>query len=429
MENFVVSARKYRPSTFDMVVGQNSITTTLKNAIRNDQLAQAFLFCGPRGVGKTTCARILAKTINCTNLTPDIEPCNECDACRSFNVSTSFNIHELDAASNNKVEDIRTLREILENLVRASFEQEDLMQRFSNIKKNDPRYVKMGQEQKNLKNSLQIIEDSLFALSKRQTAIESFVNREINQINQNAENVLVFIHDRNIPKITSGQQYIMTSVNNLALLLSEALQQMQEQMAQSSSSKSGASCNNPKAGGSGKKPSSAKTMRQMQEQLNKQMEEMKNSMQKGGKQQKAGQSMSEQFARMAAQQEAIRRMMQEYGEQIEQQGKGNTIGEMMKQMEQTENELVNKIISPETLKRQQEILTRLLESEKAEQQRELDQKRESNEAKNDIFSNPGKYFEYNTKKFKEAELLKTMPPSLKIFYKNKVSQYFLNVEE
>ncbi len=326
-------------------------------------------------------------------------------------------------------EDIRTLREILENLVRASFEQEDLMQRFSNIKKNDPRYVKMGQEQKNLKNSLQIIEDSLFALSKRQTAIESFVNREINQINQNAENVLVFIHDRNIPKITSGQQYIMTSVNNLALLLSEALQQMQEQMAQSSSSKSGASCNNPKAGGSGKKPNSAKTMRQMQEQLNKQMEEMKNSMQKGGKQQKAGQSMSEQFARMAAQQEAIRRMMQEYGEQIEQQGKGNTIGEMMKQMEQTENELVNKIISPETLKRQQEILTRLLESEKAEQQRELDQKRESNEAKNDIFSNPGKYFEYNTKKFKEAELLKTMPPSLKIFYKNKVSQYFLNVEE
>lgn len=111
MKNYVVSARKYRPSTFASVVGQKALTTTLKNAVATNRLAHSYLFCGSRGVGKTSCARIFAKTINCSNITPDGEACNECESCRAFNQGTSMNIIELDAASNNGVNDIRNLVE------------------------------------------------------------------------------------------------------------------------------------------------------------------------------------------------------------------------------------------------------------------------------------------------------------------------------
>jgi len=284
-------------------------------------------------------------------------------------------------------------------------------------------------KQKELKDDLKMIEDSLFALSKRQPIIEPLVNKEISAINNNVAKILESLHNRNTPQAQKWQQFVMTSVNNLALMLSESLEQMQQQM-QSMSSKS---CN--KKGGKCKKPGSGKpsssTMKQMQEQLNKQIEALKKQLENGQKPGQKGQSMSEQLARMAAQQEAIRKMLQQYGEEQKKEGVGNdgNISEMMKKMEQTETDLVNKILNSETLKRQQEILTRLLESEKADKERELDDKRKSNEAIEKNFSNPNQFFEYNRLKSKELELLKTIPVTLTPFFKYKTNEYFYKFDD
>jgi hypothetical protein len=176
-------------------------------------------------------------------------------------------------------------------------------------------------------------------------------------------------------------------------------------------------------------------MRQMQEALNKQIQKLKEGMEKNGnkpgqKPGQMGQGMSMELAKLAAQQAAIRQELQKMADQINKDGKGaGGIGKLADQMEETETDLVNKMLSPETMRRQQEILTRLLESEKAEKEREMDEKRQSNEAKNENLSNPAEFFEYNRLKQKETELLKTVPPSLNPFFKTKVNQYFNNFED
>lgn len=279
-----------------------------------------------------------------------------------------------------QAEDIATLRKILDNLVRISFRQENLMKQFSMVSRQDPRFPALIEQQKQISQDLKVVEDSLFALSKRQLQLESFINREINEINFNSDKALKALIDMNTVGMVASttldesqrrQQNVMTSVNTLSLMLSESLKSMQQQ---SNSKKSGKNCKNPKQGNGGKP--SAGNMKKLQEQLNKQMQQMKEQMGKGGKSPKGQPSMSEQLARMAAQQEAIRKMMQEYREQLMKDGigdKGN-MSKMMQDMEKTETDLVNKIITQETLNRQQEILTRLLESEKAEKERELDKK-------------------------------------------------------
>lgn len=321
-------------------------------------------------------------------------------------------------------EDIEDLRMILENLVQVSFDQEKLMDEVLEVKTQDPRYLDKMDEQKKLRDDIKMIEDSLYALSKRQVMIQSFVHKEIAEIDANLGKSIESLENRNKREAASRQQYVMTSINDLALMLNESMQQMQQQMQNAMGNQS---CQNPNQSGQG-----MKSMRQLQEQLNKQMQQMKDAMEKGEKPgNKKGQSWSEQLARMAAQQEALRRQMEEYRNELNKQGLGNDgeLKKMIEEMEQTETDLVNKMLTRETLRRQQDILTRMLRSEKAEQEREKDEKRESEEAKDVYLRNPEEFLEYKRVKSREIELLRTIPPALTPYYRNKVSEYFYNFGE
>lgn len=345
-------------------------------------------------------------------------------------------------------ENAQALRQILENLLNLSFSQEELIRELPKTRIDNPQYVNIPKQQNKLKDDSRIIEDSLLALSKRAPAISATINREISAINMNMEKTVKALAERNTGESSMRMQSTMTSVNNLALLLNESLEQMQNQMKAQQKSKSAKAgkCKKPGDGGgksSGSKPA-VPNIRKMQEQLNQQLKDMKDALEKGQKPgnkpgdkkgQKPGGGMglngtngsgmpgSEQFAKMAAQQEALRRQMQQLMDKLKNKGK-NPGGDITNMMEETEKDLVNKQISNETVRRQQQILSRLLESEKAELEREQDEQRKSNEAKNENLSNPGQFLEYKRLKEKEMELLNTVPPSLTPYYKEKVNNYF-----
>jgi hypothetical protein len=331
-------------------------------------------------------------------------------------------------------EDEQALRALLENLLRFSFDQEKLMQELKQIDVNNPRYLKLAQEQRKLKDDAKVLEDSLLALSKRVVQISSSVNEQITDINDNVGKAIENLQDRQVPMARANQQFIMTAVNNLALLLSESLDQMQQQMAQSMPSSG--ECKKP---GKAKPGPTAGDVKKMQEKLSQQLQEMKEKLkngakpggeQKGGKGKDGQSGMSEELAKMAAQQEALRNAINQLNQQENKDGTGK-LGDLQKiaqQMEENEKDIVNKRITDMTLKRQQEILTRLLESEKAERQREEEQRRESQEAQ-DINRNPPQFEEYKKLQLKETELLKTIPPGFTGFYKNLVNSYFQSLED
>jgi hypothetical protein len=314
------------------------------------------------------------------------------------------------------------LRELLKVLVSSSFEQEKVMQTFRGMSANDPAYVATAQRQKDIKDNLKTAEDTLYALSRRIPQIQATVNKEVTSINDYIDKALDNLGDRRTPEANRNQQYAMTSMNNLALMLSEALDNLQNAMSKSSSK-------------SGKKQSLSQ-LSQMQQQLNQNMQKMREQMQQQGQQGNKGQSakgqssqgssISEQMARMARQQQAIRQQLEQLGQQQIKNGTGKpgSLDKISKEMEQTETDLVNKKITEESLKRQQLIQTRLLEAEKAEQEREQDKQRESRAGKN----TPPGYIKalqnYEQLKAKQTEQIQTVPSAINLYYKQKIKRYF-----
>ena len=336
-------------------------------------------------------------------------------------------------------EDMQAMRALLENLLRFSFDQEGLMEKLKGVDINNPQYLKMAQEQRKLKDDAKILEDSLLALSKRVVQISSAVNEQITDINANTEKALLNLQDRTVPQARANQQFIMTAVNNLALMLSESLDQMQQDQKESDASCDKPGQGKPKPGKGKPKPGpTAGDVKKMQEKLGQQLKEMKEKMEKGKKPGekpgdkpggKPGDGMSEELARMAAQQEALRNAINQLNmkDNKDGQGKLGDLSKLAEQMEQNEKDIVNKRISELTMKRQQEILTRLLESEKAEREREQEERRESSEAR-DINRTPPQFTEFMKMKGRETELLKTIPPGFNGFYKNLVNSYFQNLQ-
>jgi hypothetical protein len=318
------------------------------------------------------------------------------------------------------------LRDILDKLVNSSFDQEKVMQTLKSTRTGDPAYPGIGQKQKDILDNLKAVQDSLYELSKKVPQIQSTVNKEIRDINLNINSAITYLGERRTGEAGSAQQYAMTSINNLALMLSEAQEQMQN------------ASKKMKPGGKGKRMS-LQQLSKMQQQLNQNMQKAREQMQREGQQpgrqpgqqprnsnQDGSGQLSEQLARMAREQQMIRQALQEINQDQNKDGKNGlgNLDQLAKDMEQSETDLVNKKIQQETLIRQQNILTKLLDAEKSERERDEDNKRESKEGKDMTPDYKIVLEQYKRIKQRETELLKTVPPSLNSFYKIKVGDYF-----
>jgi len=315
------------------------------------------------------------------------------------------------------IEDMETLRKILENLITLSFDQENLMKHTYNTPRNSSVFVKIVQDQNKLSDNSKIIEDSLFALSKRVVQIQATINQEITSIKTNMSKTTKELEARNINKATERQQFIMTSVNNLALLLSEILEQMQKQLEMPPSN-----CNKPKncnkPNPNCQKPSMSE-LKKAQKKLNQKMKAKKS-----GKTKNRGEKESKELMNLAKEQEQIRNHLMEIRDEIGKNGEKGNIDKIIKDMEESETDIINDKITQETLNRQKDILTKLLNAKDSEREQGKDNTRESTEWEFEIKNSSKEMLKYQRKQKTQEELLKTTPLQLTPFYKNKVTNYF-----
>jgi hypothetical protein len=305
---------------------------------------------------------------------------------------------------------LESLRQIIHGLIKLSYDQEGLIKEFGPIQQTDPKYVQLSQNQLKIKDDSKVLEDSLLSLSKKDAFMGSIVTREVGELNDHLDKSVLNIKERRKPNASTEMQLSMTSINNLALMLNDHFEQMMNMMANAKPGK-----------GKGKKPGN-QSLGKIQQQLNKQMEDIKNG---GGK---SGRQLSEEFAKMAAEQERIRRALQEMQEKMKQEGGKMPGGDLPGKMEQTEMDLVNKQITEQTIQRQKEILTRLLEAEKSMREQDQDEERKGETAKDYANEIPRAFEEYLRLKEKEVELLKTVPPKLFPYYKQEVGEYFKRIK-
>lgn len=313
-------------------------------------------------------------------------------------------------------ENIEQLRKILDDLVKLSFRQETLLGDFREVNSSDPRFIKLSQDQIKLKEDLVVIEDSLMALASRVVQLSSFITKEIEEIDHHMAGSVEQIKDRQRGRALSHQQFSMTSMNNLALLLNDVLQNMQMTMSEA--------MGNPSQGQEQNMP--LPSLGEMQQQLGEQIKKL-------GEEGKSGEQLSEELARMAAEQEMIRQQLQQLREQLEGQMGGDKVSDdlskAMQLMEDNEVDLVNKRLTRQLIERQKEITTRMLEAEEALREQEQDPEREGESAQQRDRKFPPSFEEYLKQRKKEIELLRSVPIELKPFYKKEVNEYFRRLSE